>query len=482
MKLMTRITTVTILGSSLAGLTVAACSASSKPISFGNTGGAGGEDGTGGAPGVGPSGSGGSGGLGLASGATTGSGLGCKTTVSGTVFDPAGTLPLYDVVVYVPSQPLDPIAAGAACETCSSYFSGKPIAAALSDSAGKFSMDVTAIPSAKNVPLVIQVGKWQRQVTIPSINTCVDNPIDPSLTRLPKNKSEGNLPQIAMVRGGSDALECLIRKLGVDDAEFTTDSGNGRVHLYYIDGGTATAGTGQLMAGNVALTPSTTLYADLNKMMGYDLIMMACPGSGQVISGSAVGDFVNVRTYADQGGRVFGSHYNADYINSKYTPANAYPTVVTFTASPFDFPSGFTATGIINTTFPKGQAMSDWLVNVGGSTVPGQLPIVGGLRSVDAVVDPNAESWITATDSKGNPGAVEYFAFPTPIDSMACGRMVMSDLHVSSGTGDSGKVAFPGGCVSTDLSPQEKALAFMFFDLASCVQAETGTPMVPQTQ
>lgn len=490
MKLVIQATHHPIHCSLLAGLTVIACSATAPVKAHGLSGGATGSGGASNGPGsVVTSTSGGGGGVatlaGVGGATSTGSGLGCKTTVSGTVYDPAGTLPLYNVVVYVPSAALSPITEGASCETCDSYFSGNPVAAAVSDAAGKFTMDVTAISSAKNVPLVTQVGKWRREVTVPSITPCTDNPIDKSLTRLPANKSEGNLPQMAMARGGSDAVECLIRKLGVSDSEFTTDSGDGRVHLYYIDGGTATAGTGEIVSGSTTaqLTPSTTLYANLAKMMTYDLIMMACPGSNEVISKAPVPDFVDVRTYADQGGRVFGSHYNTDYIDGTLTPQNAYPTVVQFTPSPFDFPTTFTATGIVNTSFPKGQAMSDWLMNVGASTVPGQFPIVGGLRSVDAVVNPNAESWITATDSKGNPGAVEYFAFPTPIASAdggaACGRMVFSDLHVSSGTGDSGKVAFPSGCTSTDLSPQEKALAFMFFDIASCVQPENSVPPPP---
>jgi hypothetical protein len=93
---------------------------------------------------------------------------------------------------------------------------------------------------------------------------------------------------------------------------------------------------------------------------------------------------------------------------------------------------------------------------------------------------------IDGTDT-GDP-AVEYLTINTPVEDAVgdagaqCGRMVYTDLHVSAGpTSDSSHddTPFPGGCVTTGLSPQEKALEFMLFDLASCVQQESVPPMPP---
>jgi hypothetical protein len=42
-------------------------------------------------------------------------------------------------------------------------------------------------------------------------------------------------------------------------------------------------------------------------------------------------------------------------------------------------------------------------------------------------------------------------------------------MHVSGDSTSSPDVPYPGGCATTDLTPQEKALAFALFDLGSCV-------------
>jgi hypothetical protein len=398
-------------------------------------------------------------------------GTDCPTTLSGVVYDPAGKLPLYNVVVYVPSTELSPIASGAACETCDGNFSGTPLAAALSDAAGHFTME--KVPPGANVPVVIQIGKWRRQITIPSVTACTDNPIDdPELLRLPRNQGEGDLPSIAVVRGGSDALECLIRKIGVDDAEFTTDAETGKVHLYASMTGSATEGTGQLSAG-ATLGAADSLFDSLDKLMAYDMLLLGCEGTDNAIAGRSLQQFLNVRTYADQGGRVFGSHYNNQFIYwQEHTEANPYPDVVKFASGAHGF--GVDVTGTVNTSFPKGLALSEWLTNIGASATPGTISIKDGEHTVDSILHASAQDWITTNDDPNHPGGnvVQYFSFPTPIDGAVCGRMVFSDIHVSAGSGDSGKAAFPDGCTSSELSPQEAALAFMIFDLSSCVQPE----------
>src|SRR5688572_12666087 len=113
--------------------------------------------------------------------------LGCKTTLSGTIYDPAGQLPLFNVVVYVPGAALEPISEGAACETCDGNFSGEPLAASSSDAAGKFSLELDAVALRENVPLVVQIGKWRRELSVPSIVECADNPLEDGLVRLPRD-------------------------------------------------------------------------------------------------------------------------------------------------------------------------------------------------------------------------------------------------------------------------------------------------------
>lgn len=138
-------------------------------------------------------------------------------------------MPLYNAIVYVPSAELEPFAEGTTCDKCGTTPSGKPIATALTDAKGDFVLN--DVPGGAEFPLVVQIGRWRRKVMVPAVAQCSSSPVAAELTRLPRNKAEGEIPKMAITTGGADSLECFVRKLGIE-AEMTNPKGGGRVHLY----------------------------------------------------------------------------------------------------------------------------------------------------------------------------------------------------------------------------------------------------------
>jgi hypothetical protein len=405
-----------------------------------------------------------------------------KTTVSGTVYDPAGKVPLYNVTVYIPSTALDPIPEGVSCDRCSGQVSGSPLAAALTDTNGHFSLQIEPVPSTTNVPLVMQVGKWRRQVNIPSIKTCVDNPItDVNLTRLPRTAAEGHIPQIAVTTGGADALECLLRRIGIADSEFTTDAGAGRVHLYA--GG---AGTNSFSAGGT-FSPATALWSSPTKLASYDALVMSCEGETSKFASMKPQTSVdNVANYANGGGRLFLSHLHFYWLKNR-TDFNSTATIIGNLNSP---PNGITL--IVNQSFPKGMALAQWLygAGVGASTTLGQITVNGPEHSITAVNPPTTE-WLYIPNNPNDSAmrrSEQYMSFNTPVGTaadMQCGKVVFTDIHIKASVGSTGgddsdpTKPFPTGCKTNGTSPQGKALEFLFFDLSSCLLPDTTPPQPP---
>jgi hypothetical protein len=397
---------------------------------------------------------------------------GGTTSLSGLIYDPAGKVPLYNIIVYVPNSPVAPITTGASCDKCGTI-TGDPIASALTDASGRFKLD--NVPVTTNVPLVIQVGKWRRQITVPAVASCTDTALtNKDETRLPRSQTEGDLPQIALTTGNADALECLLRKIGIADSEFTPESGTGRVNLFNGQGGTARYRS--TMNAGAAFTPAPTFWNSLDTLKKYDLVLHSCEGT-ETPTNKSIAARQALMDYTNLGGRVFASHWHNYWFEKGPPPL---PTVATFRHQA-DLTNPFTAD--IDTSFPKGQALADWLVNVGGTSPQGKLIIRGAQHTVDAVNPMVAQRWIHST----SPISVQYLTANTPFnvpEDNQCGRIVLSDIHVSN-TGQTpndtsaGNIQYPDGCRTTDLSDQEKALEFMLFDLSSCIRRDDKPPVPP---
>ena len=413
------------------------------------------------------------------------------TTISGTVYDPADQVPLYNVAVYVPNAPLSPITHGATCDQCGATLSGDPLVATLTDAAGHFVLQ--NVPVDNNIPLVMQVGKWRRRVNIQTVTACTDNPItDKTVTRLATKPQEtspdDDIPHIALTTGGADALECLPLKIGIDVGQFTTVGGGGRVNLYRGSGGASINGI--VSATSFWANNGATGTAPLND---YDMIMLGCEGSTYP-NEKPTSALQAMESYANTGGRVFGTHFHYYWIQSNPGPS-LWPTTATWNhaASPTNQTNWPV---LIDQSFPKGVAFAQWMLNNGGSTTLGTFNIAEARHDVDAVNDqppndPVSTRWVYTNPqnpTSGNPKLVEYYSFNTPVyeggvpdGGTQCGKVVFSDLHVASGNNPGG--TFPGNCVQQGgLTAQEKALEFLLFDLSSCIQNDNQPPPPPIPQ
>jgi hypothetical protein len=390
---------------------------------------------------------------------------GGDTTISGVVLAPTPPKfglpdPIYNAIVYVPNAPVQAFLPGVACDMCGGAIaSGSPIVTAISGYDGKFTLK--NVPVGDNIPLVIQIGRWRRQVVIPKVMPCVDNPLAAEMTRLPRNKSEGDIPLTAISTGSADALECVLRKIGVDDAEFTLPTGTGRIQMYKANG--ADLGNG---------TPSAnTLHGSLDTLKRYDMVIFECEGS-EILK--TMQSKQNVVAYGDLGGRLFFTHYSYTWLFD-FAP---FMGTATWFADHSARPTQNNAplTGIIDQSFPKGMAFAQWLQLVGAtSPMPGQIQIFAPRRDAETVVAPS-QRWIYTN----TPTTVQHFTFNTPLGvapDKQCGRALYSDFHVN----DIGNLAltFPRECNDMPMTAQEKVLEFMLFDLASCVQPDSRPPVPP---
>jgi hypothetical protein len=141
-----------------------------------------------------------------------------------------------------------------------------------------------------------------------------------------------------------------------------------------------------------------------------------------------------------------------------------------------------TLVGYIDTTFPKGDAFAQWLYAVGASTTEGQFPIAQARYNATSANPPSTQwVWNPNTGQTQTPWpALLHYTFNTPVgvpDAEQCGKVLFSDFHVVSTL--SSATIFPGECDGQPMSPQEKALEFMLFDLSSCIEPANMTPLPP---
>jgi hypothetical protein len=451
---------------------------------------------------------------------------GTTTTLTGTVWDPAGIHPLYDALVYIPNNPSDPglqpFPPGITCDVCGATAAGDPLVTTYTATDGTFTL--SGVPVGSNVLLVVQLGRWRRQFMVNIGTSCGANAVPAGTLTMPKNHTEGDIPRISILTGGFDPMECVLRKMGVQDTEFTDPGGAGHIQFYLASQPHAPANPFGIYAGECPANPygsgaqidtATPSQATLFGTSGgqptinqYDMVILACEGYEEDMQAN----WPNLGAYTSAGGRVFMTDFSYDWMAATKTCTNAGQCGVggsctdgyclnsnNVTENPaysgvaswdtLENPQGSAETGTIDlVNNPKGMAFEQWLQIVGAS-VPGSgtVALDPVFHNSDAVILPT-QRWLY-----WGAGTPIHFTFNTPVGAASaaqCGRAVFSDWHADL-LGFAGNypdcpytysttspyyshgLKFPAECDSNPMTPQEAILEFMLFDLTACVQPYT---------
>ena len=279
------------------------------------------------------------------------------TTLTGTVYAPTDPAlgygspdPIPNALVYVPNAPLQPLTLPdggtpdggpeVSCDQCSAGVSGSPLVTTYSAVDGTFTLSNVPCGAGVQVPVVIQLGKWRRQVTLSNLTCCAQNMMTADQSRLPRRQFEGslndNIPLIAVVTGSADGIENVLPKLGIDEdpvnGQYTVPSGKGRVR-FYVDNG---FNDPTLLSGGGTVPSAAQLYGDLNEMheVRHDHHRLR-----RWRAADAPDERANLETYANRGGRVFASHFAYVWL---------YGTAVDPNGNNINSPISFTGTATWN--------------------------------------------------------------------------------------------------------------------------------------
>jgi hypothetical protein len=232
-----------------------------------------------------------------------------------------------------------------------------------------------------------------------------------------------------------------------------------------------------------AQTPNEDkLWSSQTTLDAYDAVLFPCEGGQDNETAAAQANLVH---YANLGGRVFATHFSYVWLFNNMSGMPTFASTASWAINTGSFDA--TYNGLIDQSFPKGMALAQWLQQpaVGASTTLGIIP-VGVIRHDFDLPLSNAQRWMyvqKAAPGNGPDNFPVHYTFNTPVGAAAanqCGRIVFSDFHVENSAGSQG-VVFPKECTTGPLTPQEKLLEFMLFDLTSCVAPDQPPMCTKQT-
>jgi hypothetical protein len=364
------------------------------------------------------------------------------TTFSGTVYSPlgpAGTIkgdPIPNILVFVEasdptSQSYSPVPVftrgidTSNGTTCAAQEQNSPLTpavvlgSAISKPDGTFSFNAAGqLPDP--VHLYIQAGKWRLLTSIPLANIVIGGnntfalsmPSAAGTSTNAYGTTTADLPYIAIVTGSADAIECIFPQIGISVNEVTDPTSTGHINFFSGNGASGEIITSSTPTETQLVNPAATNAIPLTN---YDLVVFGWQGESGLAPGTGSGKDADVAfsenlvPYANEGGRIFGVHWEYPWVNSQteWSPL-----------STFNAPSGNDASdteeGLLSTSFSGEPILSAWLEDIGVITNPAnpEVELTNVFYENLAAVNAPAQTWITLPNRNNLP---DQFSFDTPV-------------------------------------------------------------------
>jgi hypothetical protein len=400
----------------------------------------------------------------------------CPTTgaeISGVVLAPNGEDPIPGAVVYLTQTAPTPQAEGVSCDRCD--LPPGVLAYSTSDTRGRWAF-VRGVNASGSFFLVVQKGRFRKVVPF-NVTACAPAMVPSAMTKLPGSRAEGEIPRILVASGTTQAqidrsntedwtyddISRVLRRIGITEFDRSDPCRQ------------ATTSTN---VTTTAVCPFGSILADNTRLRRYNVIVAPCGALGfnrswQVLDNAPNRVIAtNVRDWLRLGGRLYTSDTAYGLL------ARSAPSLVTFaggtTLSMSRDPAnigagGSPATPASYTGRVNDDGLRSWLSDRGSLAMDGSIALTGFISpwvaidsvpmttrvAVDAVVD-----WFPpSTGERMSAGRRALTVSADYTEGGGCGRVVFSSYEVHDRTASA----------MAPLSPQERVLEYMLFELGGCL-------------
>ena len=236
-----------------------------------------------------------------------------QTTISGTVFAPNAVDPLSHVLVYITTGTVAPFTAGAECPgpnclTASTAVPANAIVSSYTAVDGTFTL--SNVPGKHH----LYAGHPGGQLAAAIYRGGGRQSTHGTVLDMPTTHTEGDIPLIAIATGSADAVECVLRDVGVADKSSPTT-------MALAEGASiSTRGTTLRERKSMPRPPRNCAHGgNTTTLNGYDMVMFPCQGVSVAESAAYID---NLLAYTSSGGRAFVTHDSRVWINTADTVAS----------------------------------------------------------------------------------------------------------------------------------------------------------------